>query len=66
MKYIIETPSKIYNGTTAGLRFTNGRAETDSKEIRDVLVNDFGYADVTPAAEEKKAEDKPARKDSAK
>lgn len=68
MKYVIESPSKQYGGYTLGVRFENGVGETEDKKVRDALVGDFGYADVTPKATEKpkaKAEDKPA-KDSAK
>ncbi|KTS84476.1 hypothetical protein NS115_03885 [Paenibacillus jamilae] len=67
MTYVIEAPNKMYGGYTHGVRFENGVGETDDKTVRDVLVDDFGYEDVTPKAEKpkSKAEDKPA-KDSAK
>jgi hypothetical protein len=68
LKYVIKTPNKLYGGYTCGVRFENGVGETEDKKVRDVLVDDFGYAEVTPKAAEKpkaKAEDKPA-KDSAK
>lgn len=61
----IKTPSDIYNGVTAGVRFEDGIGETDVKAVRDELVDDFGYEDVTEK-KEKAAEDKPARKHSAK
>lgn len=67
MKYAIETPSKQYNGVTYGVRFENGVGATEHKAVRDILVDDFGYADVTPKGkEEKHAEDTHTRKHSAK
>ncbi|AEB25377.1 MULTISPECIES: hypothetical protein [Bacillus amyloliquefaciens group] len=63
MKYKIQTPNKYYNGVTAGVSFSSGVAEIESKEVRDDLVNNFGYTDITPEA---KAPKKPARKSSGK
>jgi len=45
--YKIETPNKLYNGTTHGVRFENGVGYTDDKKVRDVLINDFKYKDAT-------------------
>lgn len=67
-KYVIKTPSEIYNGVTAGVQFVNGIAEVEDKDLRDYLVYGFGYADVTPeeAPAKPKAEDKPSAKTSSK
>jgi hypothetical protein len=47
MKYKIATPNTDWNGLVLGVTFTNGIGETDSEEIRDLLVNVHGYRDVT-------------------
>ncbi|MBP3046011.1 hypothetical protein ACFVIX_02240 [Bacillus subtilis] len=63
MKYKIQAPNEHYNGITAGVSFSSGVAEVESKEVRNELVNNFGYKDITPEA---KAPKKPARKSSDK
>jgi hypothetical protein len=63
MTYIIKTPNEKYNGVTEGVPFVNGVAKVDDKIVRDVLVNNYGYIDATKEA---KAEEKPAKKPSAK
>lgn len=45
--YKIETPNKLYNGVTEGVPFSKGIGQTDDKNIRNVLVNDYGYTDIT-------------------
>lgn len=47
MRYKIKTPNFLYSGTTEGVPFTQGVGYTDDKNIRNVLVNDYGYQDVT-------------------
>ena len=63
MKYKIQAPNEHYNGITAGVSFSSGVAEVESKEVRNELVNTFGYKDISPEA---KAPKKPARKSSDK
>lgn len=41
--FIIKTKNENYNGTTWGIKFENGVAEIESEEIKNILVNDFGY-----------------------
>jgi len=41
--YKIKTPNHNYNGVTYGVKFTNGLGETDSEEIKNILIYDFGY-----------------------
>jgi hypothetical protein len=41
--YKIKTPNHNYNGVTYGVKFTNGLGETDSEEVKNILVHDFGY-----------------------
>jgi hypothetical protein len=62
LAYTIKTPNEKYNGVTEGVGFVNGVAKVEDKQLRDVLVNNYGYSDVT----EKKAEEKPADKAPAK
>jgi hypothetical protein len=52
VKYRIETPNKQYHGITEGVPFSEGVGETNDVNVRNVLVNDFGYKDVTKHAEE--------------
>ncbi|MCW2279103.1 hypothetical protein [Heliophilum fasciatum] len=53
-KYIIKTPSPIYNGVTEGVLFANGEAIVEDGRTKDLLVYDYGYE----ATEIKEAEDK--------
>lgn len=55
MAYVIESPNKLYNGVTEGVKFENGVGKTEEKSVRDVLVNDYGYTDITPEEKPKKA-----------
>ncbi|MCK0470887.1 hypothetical protein [Halalkalibacter sp. APA_J-10(15)] len=41
--YKIKTPNERYNGETYGVTFFNGQGETENEEVKNVLVNDFGY-----------------------
>lgn len=45
--YKIETPNKKYSGVTEGVAFADGIGRTDCENTRNVLVNDYGYKDVT-------------------
>jgi hypothetical protein len=62
-KYKIEVPNKMYNGITEGVPFVDGFGETDDENIKNVLINDFGYTlccdDVN--AEDKAEDKKPAK-----
>lgn len=60
MKYKIITPNERYNGVTEGIPFANGVGYTDDEQLKNVLVNDYGYK-----AEEQEAPKK-ASKASAK
>lgn len=50
----IETPNKLYKGITEGVPFSKGIGFTDSESTRNVLVNDYGYKDVTEYPEAEK------------
>lgn len=44
--YLVTTPNKNFNGTTAGVRFTNGKKllfGKDSEKTARMLEADFGY-----------------------
>ncbi|MFP5111831.1 hypothetical protein ACSU64_05565 [Bacillaceae bacterium C204] len=41
--YKIKTPNPHYSGKTSGVEFENGYGQTDNEEIKNILVNDFGY-----------------------
>ena len=45
--YIIASPNPQYEGVTFGVKFHKGIGRTDKKEIRDELVKNFKYKDVT-------------------
>jgi hypothetical protein len=46
-KFSIKTPNEIYNGVTEGVPFASGIGQTDDENVRNVLVNDYGYEDIT-------------------
>lgn len=53
-KYKIKTPNDRYNGVTEGVAFVNGVGETDDENVKNVLVNDYGYEpEVKPEAKPK-------------
>lgn len=52
--YILKTPNKQYNGVTEGVAFSKGIGQTDNSNIRNILVNDYGYVDVTPELKKEK------------
>src|SRR5690625_181511 len=52
MTYKIETPNKLYKGITEGVPFSQGVGQTDDKNVRNVLVNDYGYEDITEDLED--------------
>lgn len=64
--FLIKTPNEKYNGITEGVPFVNGQAKVEDEAVRNVLVNDYGYADVTEKAEKKAEEKAPKRKASGK
>lgn len=41
--YKIKTPNSNYNGITLNVKFTNGTGVTDVEEIKNILINDYGY-----------------------
>ncbi len=55
MKFKIVTPNEQYNGVTEGLAFANGVAHTEDENLKNVLVNNYGYK------YEAKAEAKPKK-----
>lgn len=65
MKYVIETPNKRYSGVTEGVAFSGGRAIVEDENIKNILVNDYGYS-VAEEIFDDKNEDKSAAKKSAK
>lgn len=56
MIYVIKTPNPLYNGVTEGVQFENGIGKTDHLNIRNILVNDYGYEDVTEYENQDKQE----------
>src|SRR5690625_3073005 len=50
--YKISTPNKRYSGVTEGVAFADGIGQTDCKNTRNVLVNDYGYTDLTEQAKD--------------
>ncbi|MGD6831430.1 hypothetical protein ACQCT5_04675 [Sutcliffiella halmapala] len=54
--YKIKTPNGHYNGTTHGVQFVNGLGETKDENVKNTLLNDFGYELVK---EQIKKEEKP-------
>jgi hypothetical protein len=58
LKYKILTPNTQYNGVTEGVAFADGVGHTDDENIKNKLVNNYGYS-----CEEKKApaEEKPKK-----
>ncbi|OMC97757.1 hypothetical protein [Paenibacillus odorifer] len=41
--YVIKTPNPNYDGTTAGVKFSNGAAVVEDEGLRKILINDYGY-----------------------
>lgn len=56
MKFIVKTPSEVFNGKRAGVQFNKGEAVTEDAEKAAVL-KDLGYSvvEVKAAAEKPKA-----------
>lgn len=54
MEYVIKTPNEFYAGVTEGVKFESGVGKTSDKNVRNVLVNDYGYKDETPEEKPKK------------
>jgi hypothetical protein len=54
LSFKIKTPNDRYNGVTEGVAFANGVGETDDENVKNVLINDYGYSVVEEP--EKKAE----------
>lgn len=67
MRFKIKTPNPLYNGVTEGVPFANGIGHTDDENVKNILVNDYGYELVTEEKAEDSAPSKaPAKKPSAK
>ncbi|WP_262372747.1 hypothetical protein [Sutcliffiella horikoshii] len=45
--FTIKTPNNKYSGVTEGVAFADGVGKTEDENVRNVLVNDYGYEDVT-------------------
>lgn len=41
--YAIKTPNPNYDGVTFGVKFENGSAVVENENLRNILVNDYGY-----------------------
>ena len=54
-KYLIKTKSKIYNGTTEGVGFTDGQAVVNDEYIKNLLTVNYGYIAEIIEDEKKKA-----------
>ncbi|WP_342540054.1 hypothetical protein MHI39_20205 [Heyndrickxia sp. FSL K6-6286] len=61
MEFTIKTPNDYYNGVTEGVQFNNGVGRTNNENVRNILVNDYHYEDVTPKQTEEKAPKKPRK-----
>ena len=57
MKYKITTPNPQYNGVTEGVPFADGVGHTDDENVKNSLVNNYGYSVAEDAP--KKAPAKP-------
>lgn len=42
--HVIRTPNPNYDGTTHGVKFSNGAAVVEDEGLRKILVHDYGYA----------------------
>ncbi len=47
MQYTLKTPNHLYSGVTEGVPFSQGIGKTDDVNVRNVLVNDYKYEDVS-------------------
>lgn len=67
MKYVVETPNKLFNGFREGVAFVAGRAEIEDEVLKRVFEKNYGYV-VRPLKEEKpkKDEEEPDKKSAAK
>jgi hypothetical protein len=59
LAFKIKAPNEKYNGVTEGVAFVNGVGETDDKNAKNVLINDYGYSFVEEP--KKKAAEKPKK-----
>ena len=50
-KFVIEVPNSEFSGYRFGIKFQEGRAVVNSREVRDFLVKDHGYKEVKPTEE---------------
>jgi hypothetical protein len=44
LKYKILTPNALYNGVTEGVAFAAGVGYTDDENVKNKLVNNYGYS----------------------
>src|SRR5690625_1425693 len=47
LTYVLKTPNPLYKGITEGVPFSKGIGQTNDKNVRNVLVNDYKYEDIT-------------------
>ncbi len=52
-RYVIAVPNEEFDGYRFGIKFSEGRAVVYSRDVRDALVIDHGYSDITPAVPDK-------------
>ena len=53
--YTIQTPNPFYNGKTHGVSFEKGIGTTEDENVKNILVNDFGYKLLEETKTKKKA-----------
>jgi hypothetical protein len=54
VKYKIITPNPLYNGVTEGVPFASGVGHTDNENVKNSLVNNYGYRCEVAEAKPKK------------
>lgn len=54
MKFIVKTPSEVFNEVRAGIKFEQGKAEFEDAALVDVFKFEFGY-EVSEVKEEQAA-----------
>lgn len=57
MIYTLRTPNNLYSGVTEGVPFSQGIGKTEDKNIRNILVNDYKYDDITDYDGEQKEDE---------
>jgi hypothetical protein len=57
LKYQIKTPNPKYKGETLGVKFEDGLGLTEEKDIKNALVQEYGYEEVASKAKPKSDKD---------